>query len=67
MQNFRLAILLLTLLSLSQAHGRDPFTTLVGYEAKQRTAAGVGDSQYRLLPFRMTGEAQHFLQAPRTN
>lgn len=55
MQKFPLALLLATLLALSQAYGRDPFATLVTYEAKQRTAAGVGDSQYRLLPFRLTG------------
>ena len=37
------------------------------YEAKQRVAAGVADNQYRLLPFRLTGDHQHFIRAPVNN
>ena len=46
---------------------RDPFVTLVAYENNQRMSAEVGDSQYHLLPFRVSGKPQHFIQAPQAN
>ena len=57
--------LLLVLISMTEGH-RDPFTTLVNYELKQRKTTGVESSKYHLLPLRLTGQQQHFLQTPTT-
>jgi hypothetical protein len=57
-------LLLFTALSVS---ARDPYSTLVAYETKQRTNAELGNSQYHLLPFRLTGTPQHFLETPTFN
>jgi hypothetical protein len=67
MDKFRLTLVALMILAAWEVHSRDAFTTLVTYEAKQRSSADVGDSQYHLLPFRLSGEPQHFLQAPTNN
>ena len=42
----------------------DPFTTLIAYEKNQRISAEVNDTQYHLLPFRVSGISQHFILAP---
>lgn len=67
MEKFRLTLVVLMTLVAWQVDSRDAFTTLVTYEAKQRSFADVGDSQYHLLPFRLSGQPQHFLQAPTNN
>jgi hypothetical protein len=61
----RFPLLLLAVLTLTTA--RDPFVTLVSYENNQRLSAEVGDAQYHLLPFRVSGKPQHFIQAPQLN
>lgn len=61
-----LELILLTLM-LQLASPRDPFITLVSYENSQRMSAELGDSQYSLLPFRVSGKPQHFIQTPKVN
>jgi hypothetical protein len=65
--SFRFAEILLLALAVVGTLSRDPFKTLVAYETKQRVSAEVDDTQYHLLPFRITTEAQHFLQMPKTD
>lgn len=68
MDTFRCMLTFLLASLTLAAHKPDPFETLVAYEAKQRATFGVGDSHYRLLPFRVShGETQHFLQTPTAN
>lgn len=45
-------IIVLALVALGVSN-EDPFTTLVAYETKQKEMAGVNESQYHLLPFRL--------------
>jgi len=46
------------------ASQKDPFSILIAYEDNQRISAGVGESHYQLLPFRVSGTSQNFIQAP---
>ena len=64
---FPLTLLLLTLLLVQGSNSKDAFSTLVNYETKLRKMAGVNESQYHLLPFRLNGDQQHFLQTPTTD
>jgi hypothetical protein len=58
-----IAVCLLLLLVQGQPRN-DPFTTLIAYEEKQRTAAQVDTDDYTLVPFRLASQAQHFVLAP---
>lgn len=64
---FPSSALFLLLCTLQLVSTRDPFTTLVNYEHNQRLSAELGDSQYQLLPFRVSGSPQHFIQAPKVD
>lgn len=61
---FPLSIPLIFFILILATTAKDPFTEFVAYEAKQRKMAGVNESQYHLLPFRLAGEQQDFLMTP---
>lgn len=60
-QPFLLLLLLISIVS--SAH---PFATLIAAEENERTSAEVGNTYY-LLPFRLYGTSQKFIQAPKTH
>lgn len=64
MQKSKLICLLLFVCLASEVCARDPFGILVEHETKQRKMAGLSENEYHLLPFRLSGEKQHFIQAP---
>lgn len=63
---FRFGILLVIVLVIGGECSRDPFQTLVAYEAKQRLAAGVDENSYQLFPFRISADPQNFVHIPKT-
>ena len=65
--SFRLEVLLVLALVFLGVCERDPFKTLVAYEAKQRISAGVDENNYHLFPFRISSEPQHFVHIAETN
>ena len=65
--SFRLGLALILVFASLASCAKDPFTTLVAYEAKQRLTAEVDEKQYHLFPFKISQEPQNFLHIPETD
>jgi len=55
MDKSSLLCLFLLALIVTGVAAKDPFRRLVDHEAKQRQMAGLSESEYHLLPFRLSG------------